>query len=407
MTDQPVPGPTASTGPLPGTAESTVLPIIAAIALCHMLNDLMQSLIPAIYPVLKSELALNFGQIGLITFVFQGTASVLQPMVGLYTDRRPQPYSLVVGMGMTLLGLVLLAHAAQFASVLVAVALVGLGSSVFHPESSRIARLAAGKRPGFAQSFFQVGGNAGSSLGPLLAAFIVVPFGQVSVAWFALVALVGMGVLFIVGRWYGSEGMVRLTAARGRARQSSLPRGRVRFAIAVLIALTFSKFVYMASFSSYYTFYLIEHFGLSVSGAQIVLFIFLAAVALGTIVGGPIGDRIGRKRVIWVSIFGVAPIAMLIPYVGLTATVALSALAGMILASAFPAIIVYAQDLMPEKVGLVAGLFFGLAFGMGALGAAVIGMIADATSITHVFWLCSFLPLIGVLAVFLPDVKRA
>ena len=388
------------------THDTTVLPIIAAVALCHMLNDLMQSLIPAIYPLLKSELALSFGQIGLVTFVFQGTASVLQPLVGLYTDRRPLPYSLVFGMGLTLSGLIVLAHAHSFALVLVAVALVGCGSSVFHPDSSRIARLAAGRRPGFAQSFFQVGGNAGSALGPLMAAFIVVPFGQISVEWFGLVALAGMAVLVLVGRWYASEGMARMSAARRRPRALGYPRPVVRRAMLVLIALTFSKFVYMGAYSSYFTFYLIEHFGLSVANAQISLFLFLAAVALGTIIGGPIGDRIGRKRVIWVSILGVAPIALLIPYVGLAGTVALSALAGLILASAFPAIIVYAQDLMPEKVGMVAGLFFGLAFGMGALGAAAIGMIADATSITYVFWLTSFLPLIGVLAVFLPDVKH-
>jgi len=386
--------------------DTTVLPIIAAVALCHMLNDLMQSLIPAIYPLLKSELALSFGQIGLVTFVFQGTASVLQPLVGLYTDRRPLPYSLVFGMGLTLAGLIVLANAHSFLMVLMAVALVGCGSSVFHPDSSRIARLAAGRRPGFAQSFFQVGGNAGSALGPLMAAFIVVPFGQISVEWFGLVALAGMAVLVLVGRWYASEGMARMSAARRRPRALGYPRPVVRRAMLVLIALTFSKFVYMGAYSSYFTFYLIEHFDLSVANAQISLFMFLAAVALGTIIGGPIGDRIGRKRVIWVSILGVAPIALLIPYVGLAGTIALSALAGLILASAFPAIIVYAQDLMPEKVGMVAGLFFGLAFGMGALGAAAIGMIADVTSITYVFWLTSFLPLIGVLAVFLPDVKH-
>ena len=386
--------------------DTTVLPIIAAVALCHMLNDLMQSLIPAIYPLLKSELALSFGQIGLVTFVFQGTASVLQPLVGLYTDRRPLPYSLVFGMGLTLAGLIVLANAHSFLMVLMAVALVGCGSAVFHPDSSRIARLAAGRRPGFAQSLFQVGGNAGSALGPLMAAFIVVPFGQISVEWFGLVALAGMAVLVLVGRWYASEGMARMSAARRRPRALGYPRPVVRRAMLVLIALTFSKFVYMGAYSSYFTFYLIEHFDLSVANAQISLFMFLAAVALGTIIGGPIGDRIGRKRVIWVSILGVAPIALLIPYVGLAGTIALSALAGLILASAFPAIIVYAQDLMPEKVGMVAGLFFGLAFGMGALGAAAIGMIADVTSITYVFWLTSFLPLIGVLAVFLPDVKH-
>jgi MFS transporter, FSR family, fosmidomycin resistance protein len=386
--------------------DPTVLPIIAAIAFCHMLNDLMQSLIPAIYPVLQAELALTFTQIGLITFAFQGVASVLQPVVGHITDRHPAPWSLTAGMGLTLAGLVLLANAGTFPVVLAAVMLVGMGSSVFHPESSRIARLAAGARPGFAQSFFQVGGNAGSALGPLLAAFIVVPFGQISVEWFAGVALVGMAILWVVGRWYGSEGLTRMRAARGRVMASALPRWRVILAIAVLVALTFSKFVYMASYSSYYTFYLIERFSLTVPQAQIWLFVFLAAVALGTIIGGPIGDRIGRKRVIWVSVLGIAPIALLIPYVGLGGTVALSALAGLVLASAFPAIIVYAQDLLPSRVGMVAGLFFGLAFGMGALGAAGIGVIADARGIGHTFWLCSFLPLIGVLAVFLPDARR-
>jgi FSR family fosmidomycin resistance protein-like MFS transporter len=386
--------------------DATVLPIIGAIALCHMLNDLMQSLIPAIYPILKDELALTFGQIGMITFVFQGVASLLQPVVGLYTDRRPLPFSLVAGMGFTLLGLVLLSGAHAFWVVLVAVALVGLGSSVFHPESSRIARLAAGKRPGFAQSVFQVGGNAGSAIGPLLAAFIVVPFGQGSISWFALVALAGMTVLWVVGRWYAAEGMRRLHAGRAVRAGHDLPQARVVLAIGVLIALTFSKFVYMAAYSSYYTFWLIDRFQVSVPQAQLFLFLFLLAVAVGTIIGGPIGDRIGRKRVIWVSILGVSPLALLVPHLPLWPSVAVSALAGMVLASAFPAIIVYAQDLLPKKVGLVAGLFFGLAFGMGALGAAALGHIADATSIGHVFFLCSFLPLIGVLAVFLPDVKR-
>ena len=386
--------------------DATVLPIIGAIAVCHMLNDLMQSLIPAIYPILKDELALSFGQIGLITFAFQGVASLLQPVVGLYTDRRPLPFSLVVGMGFTLLGLLLLAQASAFWIVLVAVSLVGLGSSVFHPESSRIARLAAGNRPGFAQSVFQVGGNAGSALGPLLAAFIVVPLGQGSIGWFALVALAGMTVLWVVGRWYRSEGMRRLQGAKRQRSGHDLPQARVVLAIVVLIALTFSKFVYMAAYSSYYTFWLIDRFQVSVPQAQLFLFLFLLAVAVGTIIGGPIGDRIGRKRVIWVSILGVSPLALLVPHLPLWPAVAVSALAGMVLASAFPAIIVYAQDLLPKKVGLVAGLFFGLAFGMGALGAAALGMIADATSIGHVFFLCSFLPLIGVLAVFLPDVKR-
>jgi MFS transporter, FSR family, fosmidomycin resistance protein len=386
--------------------DMTVLPIIAAIAVCHMLNDLMQSLIPAIYPMLKGELALSFGQIGLITFVFQGTGSILQPIVGMVTDRRALPYSLPFGMGLTLTGLVVLAHAHSFATVLVAVMFVGMGSSVFHPDSSRIARLAAGKRKGFAQSVFQVGGNAGSSLGPLLAAFIVVPFGQISLEWFGGVALVGMVILWFVGRWYAGEGMVRMTAARARAVGNALPASTVRFALGVLILLMFSKFVYLGSYSSYYTFYLIEHFNLSVPQAQFYLFVFLASVAVGTIIGGPIGDRIGRKRVIWVSILGVAPLSLAIPYVGFGATVVLSSLAGMILASAFPAMVVYAQDLMPTKTGTIAGLLFGLAFGMGAIGAAAIGYLADVTSITYVFWLCGFLPLIGALALFLPDVKH-
>jgi FSR family fosmidomycin resistance protein-like MFS transporter len=357
--------------------------------------------------VLKDELRLSFGQIGLITLVFQGTASLLQPMVGIYTDRRPLPFSLVWGMGFSLAGLILLAHAASFAVVLVAVALIGLGSSVFHPDASRIARLAAGLRPGFAQSVFQVGGNMGSAFGPLLAAFIVVPFGQVSLEWLAGVAVAGMALLWLVGRWYRAEGMARMRAARVRPHGQRLPRRVVVGAMAVLIALSFSKFVYMAAFSSYFTFYLIDRFAVGVQEAQLYLFVFLAAVAVGTIIGGPIGDRIGRKRVIWVSILGVAPLALLIPFAGFWATIALSSLAGLILASAFPAIIVYAQDMVPAKVGLVAGLFFGLAFGLGGLGAAVIGMIADATSIEHVFWLCSFLPLIGVLAVFLPEVRQA
>jgi MFS transporter, FSR family, fosmidomycin resistance protein len=396
-----------TTSPSPQATEATVLPIIAAVAFCHMLNDLMQSLIPAIYPVLKSELALTFGQIGLITFVFQGTASILQPIVGLVTDRRPLPYSLPFGMGLTLAGLVVLAHAASFPVVLGAVALIGMGSSVFHPDSSRIARLAAGRRPGFAQSLFQVGGNAGTALGPLAAALIVVPFGQISLEWFGAVAVLGMVVLWMVGRWYAVEGLVRAHAARARAATNPLPMGKVTLAMGILIALMFSKFVYTGAYSSYYTFYLIEKFALTVPEAQLYLFVFLAFVALGTIIGGPIGDRIGRKRVIWVSILGVAPIALLIPYMGFAGTVALSSLAGMILASAFPAMVVYAQDLLPTKVGMIAGLLFGLAFGMGAMGAAVIGYMADATSITYVFWLCGFLPLIGVLALFLPDVKHA
>jgi MFS transporter, FSR family, fosmidomycin resistance protein len=393
------PSPTRSTDP-------TVYPVIFAIAFCHLANDLMQSLIPAIYPILKSELVLTFAQIGLITFVFQGTASVLQPVIGYITDKRPLPYSLPFGMALTLTGIILLAHAHSFAVVLCAVALVGTGSSVFHPDSSRIARLAAGPRPGFAQSFFQVGGNAGSALGPLAAGMIVVPFGQISIEWFGVVALIGIFVLAMVGRWYAVEGLSRMRAARARATTNPLPTLPTIIAISILLILMFSKFVYTGSYSSYYTFYLIEKFGLSVPDAQFYLFVFLAFVALGTIIGGPIGDRIGRKRVIWVSILGVAPVSLAIPYVGFWPTVVLSSLAGMILASASPAMVVYAQDLLPTRVGMIAGLFFGFAFGMGAIGAAGIGWMADATSITYVFWLTGFLPLLGVLAVFLPDVKH-
>ena len=387
-------------------ADSTVYPIIAAIAVCHMLNDLMQSLIPAIYPLLKANLALSFSQIGLITLVFQGIASILQPLIGLYTDRRPLPYALASAMAFSLAGLVLLANAGSFPVVLLSVALIGLGSSIFHPESSRIARLAAGMRPGFAQSVFQVGGNAGSSLGPLAAAFIVLPRGQGSIEWIAGVALLGMVILTLVGRWFVQEGVLRARVGRARAAaQVSLPPGQVTLAIAVLVALMFSKFVYMTSFSSYYTFYLIERFGLSVGQSQMLLFVFLAAVAVGTIIGGPIGDRIGRKRVIWLSILGVFPLSIILPHLGLQATVVVSALAGMMLASAFPAIIVYAQDLMPTRTGSVAGLFFGLAFGMGAIGAAALGAIADRQGIVAVYQLCAWLPVLGLLAVFLPNLR--
>lgn len=370
-----------------------------------MANDLMQSLIPAIYPLLKADLTLSFAQIGLITFVFQGTASVLQPIIGYITDKRPMPYSLPCGMALTLAGILLLSDANSFGLVVAAVALIGMGSSVFHPDSSRIARLAAGSRPGLAQSVFQVGGNAGSALGPLAAALIVVPFGQDSLEWFAIVALAGIAVLIAVGRWYAVEGLRRMQVARARRSAPVLPRRVVTLAMTILMLLMFSKFVYTGAYSSYYTFYLIEKFGLTVTEAQFYLFVFLAFIALGTIIGGPIGDRIGRKRVIWVSILGVAPLSLMIPHVGFWPTVLLSSLAGMILASAFPAMVVYAQDLLPSRVGMIAGLFFGFAFGMGAIGAAVIGVLADATSISYVFWLCGFLPLLGVLAVFLPDVK--
>lgn len=386
--------------------SSTVLPIILALSFCHMLNDLMQSLIPAIYPILKSNLALSFGQIGLVTFAFQGTASIFQPLVGLYTDRHPLPYALAAGMGSTLTGLLLLGGAPSFGLVLLAVSLIGFGSAVFHPESSRIARLAAGARPGLAQSVFQLGGNFGASLGPLAAAAVVLPRGQGSLDYFAGVALLGMGILTFVGRWFRAEGQRRVKASRAAPRLHDLPPAHVRRTVFLLIALIFSKHVYAASFSSYYTFYLIEKFQVPTGQAQVFLFVFLVASALGTLIGGPIGDKIGRKRVIWASILGVFPFSFFLPFVGLEATVVLSALAALTMASAFPAILVYAQELLPERMGTIAGLFYGLAFGMGALGAAALGQLADWQGIVFVYKLCAYLPLLGLLAVFLPDLSR-
>jgi MFS transporter, FSR family, fosmidomycin resistance protein len=397
--------PTASAATA-AAASATVFPILVAISISHMLNDLIQSLIPAIYPILKTNYALDFGQIGLITLAFQLTASLLQPVVGLYTDHRPQPFSLAVGMGFTLIGLIALANAGSFAAILVAVSLVGVGSSVFHPESSRVARMASGGRHGLAQSLFQVGGNAGSAIGPLLAAFIVIPHGQGSVAWFSVFALTGIVILFQVGRWYAARRRAQSSTGAAKARPGlPVSRTRVVMSIGVLGMLMFSKFFYMASFSSYYTFYLIERFDLPVQTAQLYLFVFLGAVALGTILGGPIGDRVGRKIVIWVSILGIAPFTLVLPYVGLFWTAILSAIVGAILASAFSAIIVYAQELVPGKVGMIAGLFFGFAFGMGGVGAAVLGELADWYGIVTVYKICSFLPLIGLLTVFLPNVE--
>jgi len=383
------------------------LRVLTAISFCHFLNDMMQSVIPAIYPILKNAYRLDFGQIGLITLTSQLTASLLQPVVGLYTDRRPTPYSLATGMGATLVGLILLSIAPTFAMILVAVALVGVGSSVFHPESSRVARMASGGQHGFAQSLFQVGGNAGSAVGPLLAAFIVLPGGQRSIAWFSAAALLAIIVLSRVGRWYKARSS-SLTKAKTLAHEAHkrLSTRKVAFVIAILIALIFSKFFYLAGLSSYYTFFLISKFHVSVRTAQIYLFIFLGAVAIGTIVGGPVGDRIGRKYVIWWSILGVLPFTVLLPYVSLFWTGFLSVIIGLVLASAFSAILVYAQDLVPGKVGTVSGLFFGLAFGMGGIGAALLGRLADATSIDFVYRVCSFLPVIGLLAAFLPNLEQ-
>ena len=399
---------TTSASMAPAAANSASIAILASLSLSHGLNDLIQSLLPAIYPLLKDAYALDFAQIGLITVAFQGTASVLQPLIGLYTDKYPKPYSLTIGMGCTLGGLLLLSVASSYPVILLAAALVGLGSSIFHPESSRMARLASGGRHGFAQSLFQVGGNVGSAVGPLLAAFIVVPNGQKSVAWFSIVALVGMVVLFNVGRWYAARLKTApgKSAARALAAEPALPRSVVARSIAILIALMFSKFVYLASMSTYLTFYLIDRFQVSVPAAQLYLFLFLGATAAGTFLGGPIGDRIGRKPVIWWSILGVLPFTLILPHVNLFWTAALTIPIGLVLASAFSAIIVFAQDLVPGRTGVIAGLFFGLAFGMGGVGAAVLGEVADRTSISFVFQICAWLPALGLLAAFLPDMKR-
>lgn len=384
---------------------NTVLTVLAAVSFCHFLNDLIQSLLPAIYPLLKTRYALDFGQIGLLTLTYQITASLLQPLVGWYTDRRPTPYSLAIGMGFTLSGLLLLALATNFTVLLLAAGLVGTGSSVFHPESSRIARLASGGRHGFAQSFFQVGGNLGSAAGPLLAAFIVLPYGQRSIAWFSIAALTAIVLLVRVGRWYREHMRARAQAPAHEVAHG-LPSGQVRRAIAVLLALIFSKYFYLASLYSYYTFYLIERFHVDVQSSQIYLFVFLGAVALGTLIGGPVGDRIGRKYVIWASILGVLPFTLALPHVGLFWTVVLSVVIGLILSSAFSAILVYAQELLPGKVGMIAGLFFGFAFGMGGLGAALLGELADLRGIEYVYELCAWLPAIGLLTVLLPDLHR-
>jgi FSR family fosmidomycin resistance protein-like MFS transporter len=382
----------------------TAYAVLFAISFCHLLNDMMQALLPALYPVLKSDFDLDFGQIGLITLTFQLTASLLQPAVGYYTDLRPKPYSLVAGMGLSLLGLVVLSVAPSYPLLLLSAGLVGVGSAVFHPESSRVARMASGGQHGLAQSLFQVGGNTGSAIGPLLAAFIVVPRGQHSIVWFSAAALAGMLILARVGAWYGAH---RRTA-RARTPQviHDLPRRKVILALAVLLVLVFSKNVYLASISSYYTFYLIEKFGVPVQSAQLYLFVFLGAVAAGTIIGGPVGDRLGRKWVIWASILGVLPFTLALPYVNLFWTGVLSVAIGVILASAFSAIVVFAQELVPGRVGMVSGLFFGFAFGTAGIGAALLGDLADRTSIDLVYRICSYLPALGLLTAFLPDIER-
>lgn len=394
--------------PQPAVADpSTAFAVLGAISVAHLMNDMIQSILLAIYPMLKDSFSLSFAQIGLITLVYQLAASLLQPFIGFYTDRNPKPYSLPVGMGFTLAGLLLLLSVApSFGWLLVAAVLVGTGSSVFHPESSRVARMASGGRHGLAQSLFQVGGNVGSALGPLLAALFIIPHGQRSVAWFSLAALFGMVVLTGIGRWYAANRARLKPRARREGAGNGLTRNQVLGALGVLGLLVFSKYFYLASLNSYFTFYLIDKFALSVREAQLYLFLFLAAVAVGTVVGGPVGDRIGRKIVIWVSILGVAPFTLLLPYANLFWTGVLVVVIGVVLASAFSAIVVYAQELVPGKVGMIAGLFFGFAFGMGGLGAAALGKLADATSIGYVYQVCAYLPLLGIVAVLLPDVER-
>ncbi len=388
--------------------QRATLAVLSAVSLSHLLNDSIQALIPAIYPLLKSSFDLSFTQIGLITLTFQMVGSVFQPVIGYYTDHHPRPFSLVVGMGATLCGLTLLALAPTYHVVILAAGMVGLGSAIFHPEASRIARLASGGRHGFAQSLFQLGGNAGSSVGPLLAAWIIVPHGQRRILWFTFLAFFGMLILSKVGKWYQRQ----LLEMHGKSHsvkhvRPNIPLGRILFFLGVLLVLMFSKFIYLASMTNYYTFYLIQKFGVSVQQSQIYLFLFLIAVALGTIVGGPVGDRIGRRLVIWISILGMSPFALLLPHANLFWTAVLSVVIGMIMASAFPAILVYATELLPGKVGTIAGLFFGFAFGLAGIGSAVLGKLADKASILFVVNVCSFLPLLGLMTGFLPDLRHA
>jgi FSR family fosmidomycin resistance protein-like MFS transporter len=390
------------------TEERTMFRVLAAVSFCHVLNDMMQSLLPSIYPILKSSFHLNFTQIGFITLTFQITASLLQPVIGHYTDRKPMPYSLPIGMVFTLVGLLLLAIAPTFPLLLLAAALIGMGSAVFHPESSRVARMASGGKHGFAQSFFQVGGNTGSAIGPLLAVFIILPHGQIGSAWFSLAALLGILVLIRVSRWYKARlAHLQSKPAKHAEESARLPRRQIITAIAVLLALIFSKYFYLAALTSYYTFYLISKFHVSVQSSQLHLFAFLAAVAAGTLIGGPVGDRVGRKSVIWCSILGVLPFTLILPYANLFWTGILSVIIGFVIASAFSAILVYAQDLVPGRVGMISGLFFGFAFGMGGIGAAVLGKLADMTSIIFVYKVCAYLPAIGLLTGLLPNSQRS
>ena len=405
--DPPVTPPHNESPPVSPAAQQAIMSVLVALSFSHLLNDTIQALIPSIYPIIKESFHLSYSQIGLITLTFQMAGSIFQPMIGLYTDHHPKPYSLTIGMGITLIGLILLALAPSYHAVLGAAAMVGLGSAIFHPESSRMARLASGGRHGFAQSLFQLGGNAGSALGPLLAAWIIVPRGQISILWFTAVAFLAMTILLRVGHWYRDKLACGIGQAVLRASlHKPLPRRTVVFSLVILMALIFSKFFYLVSMTNYYTFYLINKFGVSVPASQTYLFAFLFAVAAGTIIGGLIGDRFGRKLVIWISILGMAPFSLLLPYANLYWTCVLSVVIGLIMASAFSAILVYATELLPGKVGLVAGLFFGFSFGMAGIGSAVLGNLADHTSIGHVFHLCAFLPLIGLLTAFLPNLER-
>jgi FSR family fosmidomycin resistance protein-like MFS transporter len=388
--------------------DAALFRVLAVVSFCHLLNDMVQSLLPSMYPILKNTFHLDFARIGLITLTYQITASLLQPVVGYVTDRRPMPYSLAVGMLVTLIGLVMLAFAPNFTILIIASCLIGVGSAVFHPESSRVSRMASGGRHGTAQAFFQVGGNAGTAIGPLLAAFVVLPHGQKGAIWFSFAALLGILLLGRVGRWY------KLQVHRERTRPAAhtdahvnLPRGKILGAMAVLVALIFSKYFYLASFSTFYEFYLINRFNVSVRNSEIYLFIFFAAVAAGTLIGGPVGDKIGRKTVIWCSILGVLPFSLILPHANLPWTLILSVIIGFVIASAFSAILVFAQELVPGKVGLISGLFFGVAFGMGGIGAAVLGELADHTSIDFVYKVCAFLPALGLLAGLLPDIPAA
>jgi FSR family fosmidomycin resistance protein-like MFS transporter len=396
-----------ATGPPQQRVPAAAAGILAAVCVAHLVNDIVQSLVPAVYPILKASYRLNFSQVGLITLVGQLTASLLQPLVGLYGDRRPVYFALPAGMASSIAGLLLLSVAPGYGAILLSVGLIGVGSAVFHPEASRIARMASGGRHGFAQSLFALGGTGGSALGPLLAAFIVLPQGQRSIAWFSAGALLAMLLLAHVSAWYKARNAERGARSAAPKSTSAAPGRRIRWAMAVLMALTFSKFFYLASLTNYYTFFLIGKFHVSVENAQVHLFVFLAAVATGGLIGGPLGDRIGRKYIIWCSILGVLPFTLLLPYAGLFWTGVLSVIIGLVLASAFAAILVYAQDLVPGRVGTISGLFFGLAFGMGGIGAAVLGTLADLTSIDFVYRVCAYLPAIGLLAVFLPDISPA